>query len=152
MNAPARGYSWDPFAAGNAAAVKSGAWSPALIEQTMTELRPDLAAIIEDAPWILPIDRHGLEDYLHDRARLARLERWLAENGDRYPEGHKRAGELRSRDLAEIGSLRRRCMDARRALGLDPASRARMRFGSRALDLAHELAVLDVEEADADHA
>jgi hypothetical protein len=90
------------------------------------------------------MDVDALEDYLWDRARLQRLEEWLAANGDRYPEGHDRAGELRDRDLREVASLRRRCMDHRARLGLDPASRARMNLDQvLAADVAMLMAELD---------
>lgn len=121
MHEPGRGYSWPPFEQGNKVAVKSGAWSPELVAETMEELRPALVQILERAWWITPLDRDAAEDYLRDRARLLRLERWLAENGDR-----KDDGELRERDLREVSALRRRCMDHRNALGLTPLARVRL--------------------------
>lgn len=110
-----------PFAPGNLAGVRSGAWSPRLIAETVEELRPDLQSIVDAAPWIAALDRHALEDYLLDRARLARLESWLAEKGERDDKGN-----LRERDLREVSTLRRRCMDHRARLGLDPLSRVRL--------------------------
>lgn len=110
-----------PFAAGNLAGVRSGAWSPRLVAETVEELRPDLQAIIDEAPWITALDRHAVEDYLLDRARLERLEQWLAEKGDRDADD-----QLRDRDIRELSTLRRRCMDHRARLGLDPVSRLRL--------------------------
>lgn len=118
--------SWPPFEKGNLAGARSGAWSPRLVSETMEQLRPELQRIIDMAPWCRPIDEWALTDYLRDVARLERLEVWLEANGDRYPEGHKSAGELRDRDLREVASLRRRCMDHRSRLGLDPVSRSRL--------------------------
>jgi hypothetical protein len=130
---------------GNKAAVKSGAWSADLIAETAEELRPRLQQIIDQAPWITAVDVDGLEDYLRDRARLERLERWLATNGDRYSTG-KRAGELRVQDMQLLNTLRRRCMDHRARLLLDPASRARARVDRRMLDLAALWAQLEDDE------
>lgn len=126
------------FEEGNTVSAKHGAWSPRLVNETMAELKPELQAIIDGAPWIETIDQHGLLDYLRDMARLERLERWLADNGDRYPEDHKQAGELRDRDLREVASLRRRCMDHRTRLGLDPLSRSRLglNVGKPSIDVA----------------
>lgn len=115
------------FAAGNRLSVRSGAWSPRLVTDTMSELAGEFQATIDAAPWIRSIDERGMLDYLRDAARLERLERWLHEHGDRYPDDDdKNPGELRDRDLREVASLRRRCMEHRARLGLDPASRARM--------------------------
>lgn len=125
-----------PYEPGNLEAAKHGAWSNRLVAETVEELRPDLQRIVDQASWIMPLDAHALEDYLLDRARLTRLERWLGEHGDRYPAGHKRAGELRDRDLREVASLRRRCMDHRSCLGLNPAARARMDLERQQWDLA----------------
>jgi hypothetical protein len=126
-----------PYEEGNTMAVRSGAWSPRLITETMEELRPELQRLVDLAPWVRPLDEHALIDYLRDLARLERLERWLADHGDRYPDGHKRAGELRDRDLREVASLRRRCMDHRARLGFEPAARARLDLDrAQAVDLA----------------
>ncbi len=131
---------------GNLVSVTHGAWSARLVAETEEELRPALQAIVDAAGWIQAVDVLALEGYLHDWARLVRLQRWLQENGDRYTSG-KRAGELRDRDLREVASLQRRCLDHRRALLLDPASRARARVDRRALDLAAEWMKLDDDDS-----
>lgn len=150
MAEPARGYRWPDAQPGNLLGVKSGAWSPRLVSQTMEELRPQLQAIIDLAPWCRPVDELALTDMLRDMARAERLEVWLAEHGDRYPEGHERAGELRDRDLRELGALRNRLLAHRSRLGLDPASRARMDL-SRTLgpDVAQAMAALAAATAEA---
>lgn len=129
MGLPARGYTktHPPFEPGNKVAAKSGAWSEELVAETMEELRPALVQIIERCWWITPVDRDAAEDYLRDRARLLRFERWLDEVGERDDKG-----EPRERWLREISALRRRCMDHRAALGLTPQARARL-----GIDQAH---------------
>ena len=84
----ARGYqpapltSRPPFEVGNTAAARSGAWSERLVSETAEELRPRLQTVVAQALWVRPMDVDALEDYLWDRARLQRLEEWLAANGD----------------------------------------------------------------------
>lgn len=155
MTAPARGYKWADAEPGNTLAAKSGAWSPRLVGAAMNELRPQLEAVIAEAPWCKPVDELALVDFLRDMARAEQLERWLAENGDRYPEGHKRAGELRDYDLRHLGALRNRLLTHRARLGLDPASRARAGFERQSgPDLAsiwaesEELEVAELQEGE----
>ena len=147
MGDDARGYSWPPFERGNLAPVKSGAWSARLVAETVDELRPELQERIDASPWITALDADELDEYLRDRARLIRLERWLAEHGDRYPEGHDRAGELRDRDLREVAALRRRLMDARASLGWTPLARVRMALDrTLSLDVAALMARLAADD------
>jgi hypothetical protein len=131
-----------PFTEGNTVSVRSGAWSERLVAETVEELRPAMQDIIDQAPWLQAIDAWAIDDYVKDRARLLRLERWLDTYSDRYPEGHDRVDELRDRDLREVGSLRRRCMDHRARLGLDPAARSRMALSTRVFDVALAMAAL----------
>lgn len=156
MGEPAREYSWrtfEPgettgqatrFAEGNKLSTRSGAWSPRFVTETMEELRPQLQTIIDEAPWCRPIDELALLDMLRDMARAERLERWLDKHGDRYPDDHKKhPGELRDRDLRELGALRNRLLTHRARLGLDPASRGRMNLERRlGLDVAAAMAAI----------
>src|SRR5438093_1510241 len=81
---------------------------PALVSEAVEELRPKMQAVVDQATWIRPVGFDALTDYLYDQARLTRLEVWLAEHGDRYPSGHKRAGELRDPAQGEDGRMARR--------------------------------------------
>lgn len=137
-----------PFEPGNAVGVRSGAWSDRLITETVDELRPQLQRIIDQAPWCRPVDELALEDFMWDLARAKRLERFLIDHGDRYPDDHpKYPGDLRDRDLRELNAIRNRLLVHRARLGLDPASRARMNL-DRAV--ATDLASMWAEGQDGD--
>jgi hypothetical protein len=118
MGAPARGSGWQPFEAGNTAAVRAGAWSPRKVDplaaelvEAVTELRPDLAEA-----------RHAFSVWAWARAEAACLlyTAWFAEHPVITEEGD--APGVVAWDRAE-----RRADALRQRLGLDPTSEAALR-------------------------
>jgi len=115
---PARGYSWPTATAGNTIAVKSGAYSPRVVEPLAVEIlgelvaaRPDLAAYPGEIAALARLE-----------ARAALLDRDLAARGL-----YDKRGKLRDSALREWRACERQAADLRRELGLSPRSEAALR-------------------------
>lgn len=131
---PARGYSWEPFVAGNFKAKKHGAHSDRIITPIAAALANQL---MTDLPYLQdPTYREALLDYARTVARVEVLEQWLDENGEVDAEGKVAP--------AATYLLRVRAHAAQMAsrLGLDPLSRARLGKDTTAakLDVAQIMA------------
>lgn len=115
---PPRGYSWPPFAEGHELSTKHGAHSPRRVEPVAEQVAAELVAA---APWLdQDAYRPALLALARHEARIALLERWLAEHG-------LLDGEGRPQPAAEfLLKVERAAADARSRLGLDPSSRARL--------------------------
>lgn len=150
--APARGYTWETFRAGNEAALTHGARSIRHVQPIADALRP---VILEHAPWLRsPVYAGALEDYLFDEGRALLYRRWLDEHGHVDDEGEERS-VARSYDRVQ-GRLAK----ARPELGLTPLGRGRLYTQAAALaaaggddqGLAHLLAegaqILDARPTD----
>lgn len=148
---PARGYSWPPFEPGNTAAVRHGAWSDRKINPLAAELLTDVLDQAESDPDLAhlrtPIFRPALRAWARCEARIELVATWLEDRFlDATPGDLDSDGEVRpAADL--LTRLEAQALKHRSALGLDPASMARLRrdAGSArvSFDLAALLATLD---------
>jgi hypothetical protein len=115
---PPRGYSWEPFTPGNAAAVKHGAHSPARVDPLAAELVE--AAVATCAYLAEPAYAAELAAWSRAEARIILLTRWLDEVGPLDDEGNPRPA------LAALSAAERTAADRRHALGLTPMARAKL--------------------------
>lgn len=113
-----RGYSWEPFGAGNRAAERHGAWSERRIAPLAERLAAELA---ESAPWTCrPAYRATVAAWARAEVRVQLIERWLDEVGDLDELGRPRAAS------GWLDRLESRAMRLRSELGLSPQSLARL--------------------------
>ena len=131
---PARDYSWEPFELGNEAAVRHGAWSERRVAPLADQARTRL---LDVAPWLAsPAFAPAVEAWARAEARVALVDTYVAEQGPLDENGKPRpAIELLIR-------LERLALTLRQAVGLDPASRARIER-----DLAAGVHDLDLSDA-----
>jgi hypothetical protein len=133
---PARGYTWPPFEPGNVAAIRHGAFSERRIAPLADRAR---AGLLDAAPWLdSPAFSPAVDAWARVEARAALVGAYVDENGPLDDEGRPRAAtELLVR-------LERLALALRQAVGLDPASRARIErdlaAGVRDLDLSDAIA------------
>ena len=115
---PARHYRWEPFAEGNAASVRHGAFSERRIAPLADRAR---SGLLDAAPWLAsPAFAPAVEAWARAEARVALVDTYVAEQGPLDENGKPRpAIELLIR-------LERLAFTLRQAVGLDPASRARI--------------------------
>jgi len=111
-------YTWPSAGAGNTIAVKSGAYSPRVVEPLavaifgeLVEARPDLAGYPGDLAALARLE-----------ARAALLDRDLADRGL-----SDKRGKLRESALREWRACERQAAELRRELGLSPRSEAALR-------------------------
>lgn len=135
---PARGYSWEQFKEGNVAAVRHGAYSPALIEPRAKELA---AATYDAHPHLHPVrDQPAVVRYATVLARLERLYLWIGDHPEMFenllasPQGPGPHGAWDRCERWERAAER-----AEQTLALSPLSRAR-------LGIDHQVAQLTEEE------
>lgn len=116
VNAPARGYSWPPFAPGNTAALRHGARSPRVLRPIVERLTAELADV---APWSRrPAYAGEVKAWAWAEARCVVLRDWIDEHGVLSEKGMLAAGEL-ARAEARAASGRDR-------LGLSPLALAKL--------------------------
>lgn len=117
-----RGYSWPPFAEGNEASVRHGAFSPRKLAEVAEALRPSLAGPLQACPWVEDVDSAEVEDWLVREALWRTLQGELArrveENGGRIADGDRWL-------LERIGSAQNRAQASRDRLLLNPLHRFR---------------------------
>jgi len=134
-----RGYSWPPFAPGNAAAVRHGAFSPRKVDPLAEEI---VQAIEGSVTWWRPCDRPSIWAWARTEARVQLLAEWLADRGDLddVDDTVRPAADLLTKLEARAESMRAK-------LGLDPLSRARLGrdTAAGAVDLARVWAADDAE-------
>src|SRR5262245_28351281 len=75
---PARGYSWEPFAEGNAAAVRHGAHSTLLLAPRAEELADELRSVV---PAVSDADEPMIRLLALILARIEVANDWLVEHG-----------------------------------------------------------------------
>ena len=116
-------------------AQKHGCYSVASLLADSDEYAHELrAAILVEAPWLLPIDGPVLDAYCLALSRVRRAEVWLAQRGD-YDVSKKTVAHRRL-----VGDMRAWIETARRlagVLGLHPEARMNLKVGaskSRAFD------------------
>ncbi len=114
----ARGYSWEAFTDGNAAAVRHGAYSERAVDPLA---RLAHATLKEAAPWITaPAFSHSLAALSRVTAQVTLVDRYVTDVGPLDADGKPRAAvELQVR-------LERLAADLRSRLGLDPSSYAKI--------------------------
>lgn len=113
---PARGYSWEQFKQGNAAALTHGARSPRVIDPIVAELVADLSTV---APWTARLAFAAeVSAWANAEARCRVLRHWADEHGVLSDEGLAAAGELARAEA--------RASSARDRLGLSPLALAKL--------------------------
>ncbi|MBA8958186.1 hypothetical protein JOJ86_001477 [Rhodococcus percolatus] len=115
----ARGYSYEPFKAGNTVGQRHGAHS----ERVIAPLAAEIAnAQLEELPYLRdPSYRETLLDWARTTAKIERIEAWLDENGgDIADDGSVRGAAIHLLRLQAHASK----VSAR--LGFDPLSRAKL--------------------------
>jgi hypothetical protein len=115
----ARGYSWEPFQPGNMAAVRHGAMSPRVYLSVARELAAGALAARPDLEPFAAL----VAEWAENQARADLVRVWLADrellDDDGIAPGVGGALKL-------MHACERRAAEAARALGLDPASEARL--------------------------
>lgn len=112
-----RGYSREPFKAGNLAAVKSGAYSPRIIEPLADEVYADL---VEQHPRLRnPLYSIMVRDFARTLVRVERMEERLAD-GDLDAEGNPLPGSV------SLLRYRKHLMNLADRLGLTPLANAKL--------------------------
>jgi hypothetical protein len=118
VTAPARGYGWPPFQAGNVAAQTHGSYSPRKVDPLAAEI---LAQTRQHVTWWRPADEASVWAWARTEARVQLLAEWLTERGGDLDD----AGSVRpAADL--LTKLEARAESMRSRLGLEPLSRARL--------------------------
>lgn len=147
-----------PFTAGNGAALVHGAWSKRRISPLASELLDDALAQAAADPDLAhlrtPLFRPALRAWARTEARVELVAVWLDDRtSDATPGDLTGEGEVRpAADL--LTRLEGQALKHRAALGLDPASMARLRRdagSARAhFDLAALIAAVGDEKPDTD--
>lgn len=131
---PARGYSWEPFAAGHTLTLRHGAFSPRTIDPLAAEL---IEGTIAEGGYLAEPDyRPAVEAWARAEARCILIDAWLQERGLLDAKG-------RPHPAAEYAlRLERLAAEHRSRLGLDPRSRAALGkdVSSTGVDLARLMA------------
>ena len=133
---PARGYSWEPFVAGNFKSKKHGAYSDRVIVPIAADIANDMLA---ELPYLQdPTYREMVLEFARTAARVEQLEKWLDEHGEIREDGTLApAANYLLRNRAHLAAMASR-------LGLDPLSRAKLGKDTTAskLDLAQIMAAI----------
>jgi hypothetical protein len=133
---PARGYAWEPFERGNAAAETHGGYSERRVAPLAARARSEL---LSAAPWVAsPAFEAAVAAWSRVEGQTRLVAAYVAEKGPLDQGGKPRPAV----DL--LVRLERLAADLRGRLGLDPSSRARIErdlaAGVRDLDLSDTLA------------
>lgn len=114
---PARGYSWETFKPGNMAAVKTGAYSPRIIEPLTDTVYADLTG--QHPRLRNPLYAIMVRDFARTLVRVELLEERLA-GGDLDAEGNPLPGS------ASLLRYRKHLMNLADRLGLTPLANAKL--------------------------
>jgi hypothetical protein len=126
---PARSYSWEPFQAGNTAALTHGANSEHAIEQKAAEVRD---ALLEICPWVdRPEYTPAVARFLRAEARSLLLHQAILKQADERGGAEKVA--LRLWEMATAAD--RLAAQLGNVLGLDPLGRAKLQQTASAAEL-----------------
>jgi len=142
---PKRGYTntHAPFETGNLVALKHGAKSERIVEPLANEAR---ARLLDLAPWLSsPTFAGSVAALARVEAKISLVDAWLdTVGGDLDEDGKPRPAAEFALRLEKLGA------DLRARLGLDPTACARIRrdLASGSLDLAAQLAAIDVDDED----
>ncbi|MDH3021556.1 hypothetical protein QEN41_16360 [Gordonia alkanivorans] len=138
---PARGYSWESFKPGNMAAVKSGAYSPRIVEPLADLVYADL---LEQHPRLRnPLYAVMVRDFARTVVRVERMEERLAD-GDLDSDGNPLPGS------ASLLRQRTHLMHLADRLGLTPLANAKLGkdIAATEVDIAKLMADVFAREKD----
>jgi hypothetical protein len=116
VTTPARGYSWPPFAPGNAAAVRHGIWSSRRVDPVVEDL---VAGLVAERP-DLEVFPEAVQAWGRAEARCLLLADWLTEHRIVTTEG------LPQGVLRYVAQFERLAIELRARLGLDPRAEAEL--------------------------
>lgn len=143
-----------PYEPGNTAALKHGAWSPAVVEPKATEI---LEAVRPTVTWWTPADEPAVQAWARTEARVQLIHEWLVERGSELDAEGEVLGAANM-----LTRLEKQAEGLRARLGLDPLSRAKLgkdtavghlsaaqamaaEANKRAAELAEREGVIDVD-------
>ncbi|QIK76040.1 hypothetical protein [Nocardioides piscis] len=145
---PTRGYSWEPFTAGNQVAVTHGAYSERLVEPRAREIAQGLADSGELPAYLAePRYRGAVMDLARCLAQRERLGAYLEATATQaVPAELAENGEVRSA-AALLGKVERALERHRDRLGLSPLAAARLGkdVAAQQVSLAQVWAQMDAE-------